>query len=169
MPRHRAPSTRHHALSSLAVTGAALGVSLLSPLTAAAAPSAWTSPTHPARPGTTTSGGTRCDDVVADTGATDTDEVREALADAEPGEVVCVHTDTNTDTDTATGADSHVHPHARELAHRHRHNGEHHHAPRPMTSGEQQQRNGCLQGYIVDDCEQFSASNLLRHGIDPFQ
>jgi len=39
---------------------------------------------------------------------------------------------------------------------------------RPMTSGERQYRNGCRQGYINDDCEQFSVTNLLRRGIDPF-
>ncbi|MBO0873106.1 MAG: hypothetical protein J2P19_06895 [Pseudonocardia sp.] len=149
-------------MSSLAVTGAAVGASLLSPLTAAAAPSAWTSPVHPARPGAAGSGGTRCDDVVTDA-STDSDEVREALANAKPGEVVCVPVDADTDSDNGMNNDG------RELPHRHRHHVEHHRATRPMTSGEHQQRNGCLQGYIVDDCERFSVSNLLHHGIDPFQ
>ena len=173
MPRHRAPSTRHHALSSFAVTGAAFGASLLSPVTAAAAPSAWTSSTHPARPGATTSGGTRCDDLVPDASG-DSDEMREALADAEPGEVACVLLDAeaDADTDTDAGSDNGTHTDGHELTHRHRveqHRVEQHRATRPMTSGEHQQRNGCLQGYIVDDCERFSVSNLLRHGIDPFQ
>jgi hypothetical protein len=44
----------------------------------------------------------------------------------------------------------------------------HHHRYRPMSSGEAQYRNGCRQGYISDDCEQFSVTNLLRHGIDPY-
>jgi hypothetical protein len=44
----------------------------------------------------------------------------------------------------------------------------HHRRYRPMTSGEEQYRNGCRQGYISDDCEQFSVTNLLRHGIDPY-
>lgn len=43
----------------------------------------------------------------------------------------------------------------------------HHRRYRPMTSGEEQYRNGCKQGYISDDCEQFSVTNLLRHGINP--
>jgi hypothetical protein len=159
MPRHRAPSTRHQALSSLAVTGAALGASLLSPFTAAATPNAWAPPTQPARPGTTSSGGGRCDEVIAEpSGEYDGDEVREELADAEPGEVVCVPVDADADT-----------RHHRERAPRHRHGSEFRHATRPMTTGERQQRLGCLQGYIVDDCEQFSVENLLRRGIDPLQ
>jgi hypothetical protein len=43
-----------------------------------------------------------------------------------------------------------------------------HHRYRPMTSGEEQYRNGCKQGYISDDCEQFSVTNLLRQGINPY-
>lgn len=39
---------------------------------------------------------------------------------------------------------------------------------RPMTSGERQYRNGCRQGYITDDCEQFDVTHLLRRGINPF-
>jgi hypothetical protein len=46
-------------------------------------------------------------------------------------------------------------------AHQHRHY-------RPMTSGEEQYRNGCRQGYISDQCEQFSVPSLLDHGIDPY-
>jgi len=46
--------------------------------------------------------------------------------------------------------------------------GSHHRRYRPMTSGEEQYRNGCKQGYISDDCEQFSVTNLLRHGINPY-
>jgi hypothetical protein len=41
------------------------------------------------------------------------------------------------------------------------------HHRRPMTSGERQYRNGCRQGYITEDCEQFSVTNLLRRGINP--
>jgi hypothetical protein len=37
-----------------------------------------------------------------------------------------------------------------------------------MTSGEEQYRNGCRQGYISDHCEQFSVPGLLDHGIDPY-
>jgi hypothetical protein len=37
-----------------------------------------------------------------------------------------------------------------------------------MTSGEEQYRNGCRQGYISDQCEQFSVPSLLDHGIDPY-
>lgn len=163
MPRHRAPSNRHHALSSLALTGAALGASLFSPLTAAAAAGAGSPSTHPARPGTT-SGGARCDDVVPGSSADlDPGEVRKALADADPGEVVCVPVDADSDTGTADGS----YPSRREHTHRHRHVGPHHHATRPMTSGERQQRIGCLQGYIVDDCERFSVESLRRRGIDP--
>lgn len=164
MPRHRARSRRHHTLSSLTVTGAALGVSLLSPFTAVAAPGASTLPVQPTRSGNGASGGGRCDDVVADPGATD-DEVHEALADARPGEVVCVSVDADDD----AGPDTHSHRHAREAAYRHGHGGGRHRAARPMTSGERQQRIGCLQGYIVDDCERFSVENLLRRGIDPSQ
>jgi hypothetical protein len=40
---------------------------------------------------------------------------------------------------------------------------------RPMTSGERQYRNGCLQGYISEDCHAFSVTELLRHGISPFE
>ncbi|HTF53062.1 MAG TPA: hypothetical protein VK735_36920 [Pseudonocardia sp.] len=54
-----------------------------------------------------------------------------------------------------------------QLTGRHSHGG-HHDRDRPMTSGERQYRNGCRQGYINDDCEQFSVTNLLRRGIDPF-
>jgi hypothetical protein len=39
---------------------------------------------------------------------------------------------------------------------------------RPMTSGERQYRNGCQQGYITEDCERFSITELLRHGINPY-
>jgi hypothetical protein len=39
---------------------------------------------------------------------------------------------------------------------------------RPMTSGERQYRNGCRQGYITEDCERFSVTALLRHGINPY-
>lgn len=150
MPRHRAPCARHHVLSSLAVTAAALGVSLLSAFTASA---------HAARTGTTGTGGGRCDEVVAGPGSEyDHDEVREELADTEPGEVVCVPADADADTG-----------HRREFAPRQRHGAESHHATRPMTSGERQQRTGCQRGYIVEDCERFSVENLLHHGIDPFQ
>ena len=38
---------------------------------------------------------------------------------------------------------------------------------RALTSGERQYRNGCRQGYIHEDCEQFSISNLLHRGINP--
>ena len=38
---------------------------------------------------------------------------------------------------------------------------------RPMSSGEQQYRNGCRQGYIVDDCSQFDVPHLLQRGINP--
>lgn len=48
------------------------------------------------------------------------------------------------------------------------HSSSHHRHYRPMTSGEEQYRNGCRQGYISDDCEQFSVTGLLRHGIDPY-
>lgn len=46
----------------------------------------------------------------------------------------------------------------------------HHHRDhrRPISSGELQYRNGCRQGYITEDCDQFSVTNLLRRGIDPF-
>lgn len=40
-------------------------------------------------------------------------------------------------------------------------------ALRPMTSGEQQYRNGCRRGYIIDGCARYTAGNLLRRGIDP--
>jgi hypothetical protein len=38
---------------------------------------------------------------------------------------------------------------------------------RPLSSGERQYRNGCRQGYIHEDCEQFSIANLLHRGINP--
>ncbi|HEY9414514.1 MAG TPA: hypothetical protein VIQ30_07135, partial [Pseudonocardia sp.] len=39
---------------------------------------------------------------------------------------------------------------------------------RRMSSGEEQYRNGCRQGYIVDDCAQFDAPHLLQRGINPY-
>jgi hypothetical protein len=100
MPRHRAPSTQSRALANLtisgALTGAALGASVLSPVASSAATS--------------------------------------------QGDQVT----------------------------RHSHGSHHHDRDRPMTSGERQYRNGCRQGYISEDCEQFSVTSLLRRGIDPF-
>ncbi|HEV7788486.1 MAG TPA: hypothetical protein VGP05_05705, partial [Pseudonocardia sp.] len=81
MPRHRAPTSQSRALSTVAVTGAALGASVLSPAVAVAA--------------------------------------------------------------TAHGAHSEAGHTLHTAAHHHRHY-------RPMTSGEQQYRNGCRQGYISD-------------------
>ena len=52
---------------------------------------------------------------------------------------------------------------------RHSHGRHQHDRDRPMTSGERQYRNGCRQGYISDDCEQFSVTSLLGRGIDPFR
>jgi hypothetical protein len=40
-------------------------------------------------------------------------------------------------------------------------------ALRPPTSGEEQYRNGCEQGYITDGCQQFAIPNLVQRGIDP--
>lgn len=39
---------------------------------------------------------------------------------------------------------------------------------RPMSSGEQQYRNGCRQGYIVEDCGQYDVPHLLQRGINPY-
>jgi hypothetical protein len=39
---------------------------------------------------------------------------------------------------------------------------------RPMTSGEQQYRNGCRRGYIAKGCDQFDVPHLLRRGINPY-
>lgn len=39
---------------------------------------------------------------------------------------------------------------------------------RPMSSGEEQYRNGCRQGYIVQDCGQFDVPHLLQRGINPY-
>lgn len=51
----------------------------------------------------------------------------------------------------------------------HHHKNRHHRAStRPMTSGEQQYRNGCKQGYIKQGCNDFSVSHLLRRGINPY-
>ncbi|MDT7643297.1 MAG: hypothetical protein QOC67_3060 [Pseudonocardiales bacterium] len=99
MPRHRAPTSQSRALSTVAVTGAALGASVLSPAVAFAA--------------------------------------------------------------TAHGVHSEAGHTLHTAAHHHRHY-------RPMTSGEEQYRNGCRQGYISDQCEQFSVPSLLDHGIDPY-
>ncbi len=38
---------------------------------------------------------------------------------------------------------------------------------RPLSSGEQQYRNGCAQGYITDDCNDYSDSALRKRGVDP--
>ena len=63
--------------------------------------------------------------------------------------------------------------------HHHHHDAKSKHAPRthrrhrssamlrPMTSGEEQYRNGCRHGYITDDCGQFSVNSLLGKGINP--
>jgi hypothetical protein len=106
MPRHRAPTT-HRTLSTVALTGAALGASVISPLAA----------------------------------------------------------------DAATPHAAHRHHHA---ARHHQHTEHHRHLARPratlrpMTSGEQQYRNGCQRGYITQDCALFSAQHLLERGIDPY-
>lgn len=39
---------------------------------------------------------------------------------------------------------------------------------RPMSSGEEQYRNGCRQGYIVEDCGQYDVPHLLQRGINPY-
>ncbi len=39
---------------------------------------------------------------------------------------------------------------------------------RPMSSGERQYRNGCRQGYIVEDCGQYDVPHLLQRGINPY-
>jgi hypothetical protein len=105
MPRHRAPSTQSRALANLtisgALTGAALGASVLSPVAASA----------------------------------------------------------------ATSQSDQVTRHSHGSHHRDRDRNR----DRPMTSGERQYRNGCRQGYISEDCEQFSVTSLLRRGIDPFR
>jgi Spy/CpxP family protein refolding chaperone len=40
-------------------------------------------------------------------------------------------------------------------------------ALRPMSSGEQQYRNGCRDGYITDGCTAYSVGSLLDRGINP--
>ena len=109
MARHRAPAQSSRALATAAVTGAAVGASLLTPATALA--------------------------------ATGDDSGSQQAGD--------------------TGPTAHEHP-ARHTSHaQHRH-------LRPMTSGEQQYRNGCRQGYITEDCQLFSVRDLLQRGINPF-
>lgn len=53
-------------------------------------------------------------------------------------------------------------------SHHQRKNRHHRVVARPMTSGEQQYRNGCKQGYIRQGCNDFSVNHLLQRGINPF-
>jgi hypothetical protein len=62
----------------------------------------------------------------------------------------------------------HAGSHHRVGGHATHHGETHHHRLRPMTSGERQYRNGCLQGYITDDCHQFTVPSLTTKGINPF-
>jgi hypothetical protein len=118
MSRHRAPASHSRAFTALAVTGAALGASMLSPAGHARA--------------------------VAAMSATPAD-----IDEPAPSSQSRHHVD--------RGQGPGEQP-AKRLRR----------ALRPMTSGEQQYRNGCRQGYIVDDCDKFTAHNLLRRGIDPY-
>ncbi|WP_156935150.1 hypothetical protein [Pseudonocardia spinosispora] len=121
MPRHRAPSAPSRALTTLtgaAVTGVALGASMISPALASAAPAT---------------------------------------------------TDSDLSTGTTPAHLGHNSDDSSEDASRHHRKQRHHRTlARPMTSGEQQYRNGCKQGYIKQDCDQFTVTHLLRKGINPF-
>lgn len=151
MPCHRAASPRSLALRSVALTGATLSASLLSPLVSSAPAVAVTAPTG--RTATTTTGSAGCTALSTDVSA---DELESALTDAEPGEVVCVLGAKNSE---------HAHPRGRERTHRS--GGAEQGRPRSETSGERQYQNACGQGYFNDDCEQFSVQDLLSDGIDP--
>lgn len=155
MPCHRAASPRSLALRSLVLTGATLSASLFSPLAAVAAPTV-TGSVPTGRTGTTTTGGAGCTASTTDVSA---DELGSALADAEPGEVVCLP--------GAENSADHAHPGGREAERTHRHSGAPHSRPASEPNGERQSRNGCGQGYLTDDCEQFSVHDLLHDSIDP--
>jgi hypothetical protein len=116
MPRHRALSAQSRALTTVAFTGAALGASVLAPVTAIAAPAG------------------------------------ELLSDHTPGAHLHHH-----HADESGSGSAHS-------GHRHKH---HRTELRPMTSGEEQYRNGCRHGYITQNCNEFSVSNLLGRGINP--
>lgn len=121
MPRHRAATPRTRALSTVALTGAALGATVLSPTAAMAA-----------------------------TPGTDHSPVANS---ADSGGVAL-----RADSDHGTH-----HPKTKKAKHpRHRS------IRRNLTSGEEQYRNGCRQGYIQEGCDAFSVPSLLNRGINPY-
>lgn len=182
MPRHRATptygSTHHHALRCLAMSGAALGASLFSPLVAAAAPGP---AGHLGQPTPSRSSTARLNDALCQAADADDDQdsTHSRPAGTVPGKDVCPPTTNHADSLSA------IRVQGQQPKHRHgsrghsvHNSGAHNSAvhssgeqrrARPMTSGERQYRRGCQQGYILEDCEQFSVANLLHHGIDPFQ
>jgi hypothetical protein len=74
-----------------------------------------------------------------------------------------------TGSELAPGAHLHHHQHDADDSGSTRSHHRHHTAARlrPMSSGEQQYRNGCRHGYITDNCGAFSVPGLLGRGINP--
>ena len=145
MPRHRAPSVPARlltpALTAAAATGAALSASLLSPTTL--------SPT-----------------TVGATGPHD--DADRQVADQQPADQDGTDWSPPRSSQRPPKRHSSNRPGADRLPER-RHRTPLIRLLRPMTSGEQQYRNGCHQGYVSDNCEQFSVTGLLRHGINPYR
>jgi hypothetical protein len=89
-------------------------------------------------------------------------------ADHAPGSSAAGFNDTDSDDTDSDHVDDSAPP-ARAVA-RHRRTPTVRRTPhtRPMSSGEEQYRNGCLQGYIAEGCSQYDVPHLLRRGINPF-
>ena len=169
MPRHRAPSVPARlltpALTAAAATGAALSASLFSPTTVEA---------------TGPHGG--ADQQVADQRSADAADPRTAGGHSTNQHAVGGHSsDQPAPSGQPADQDGTDWPPSRssERHSTHRPGADrlpegHHRTPmirllRPMTSGERQYLNGCRQGYISDNCEQFSVTGLLRHGVNPYR
>ena len=127
MPRHRAATPRTRALSTVALTGAALGATVLSPVAAMA--------------------------------ATPSTEHFPAANSADSGGVAL-----RTDSDHGAHHAKAKKTKARKIPAKNRHRS----IRRNLTSGEEQYRNGCRQGYIQDGCDAFSVPSLLNKGINPY-
>ena len=206
IPRHRAPARPQHRASSrhagpfavVALTGIALGGSLLSPLTAAASPAQQMSGADHL-PGDTRdvvpaayhdSDDRDSDDRDSDDrDSDDRDSDDNDYADSDDRD-----SDYGDSDDSGRGYSGSGYSGDRDSVHRqpvtHARVSHHNrvaarqpaqtvarHAStastgrtthtRPMSSGEEQYRNGCRQGYIVEDCKQFDVPHLLQRGINP--
>lgn len=181
--RHRRDSRRAHPLAAVAITGVALGGSVLTPLTAAAAPA------HDGQLGTDsmlddTTGAAQTEYGYSDDSVYgDSDDDFDSSDDFGSGDsdgggsssrLHATHAVTPRTTHTALRAS---HAAARPIASKPASRPAHHpvaHSSsrtahtRPMSSGEEQYRNGCRQGYIVEDCGRFDVPHLLQRGINPY-